>query len=184
MLSQVQKITSCACLILTCTTTLAQQYEIKSYNNFTFYYLDNSDSYDSDAMNIELTEELKANLSKLKARTDNYFFLYACNGTNYKTQYSLTALTDKGSSFIRQYLARPSKESEYDFDMQTLRENLTDNPIRIKQNVEINLYLSSGAIKKMIQNTDELPTPIFFSREMLNYLNAPNNFVVEYFQFD
>jgi hypothetical protein len=150
----------------------------KAYNNFTFYYLDNSDGYNSDAMSNELTEELRENLTKLKGRTDNYFLLYACNGTNYKTQYSLSALTEKGSNFLRQYFARPSKESEYDFDTQTLREIFTDNAIKIKQNVEINLYLSSGAIKKMTDNMGDLPTPLFFTHEMLSYLGNSNLRVV------
>lgn len=152
--------------------------DVKAYNNFTFYYLDNSDGYNSDAMSNELTEELRENLTKLKGRTDNYFLLYACNGSNYKTQYSLSALTDKGSNFIRQYFSRPSKESDYDFDTQTLREIFTDNSIKIKQNVEINLYLSSGAVKKMIDNIGDLPTPLFFTREMLTYIGNSNLRVV------
>lgn len=44
------------------------------YNNFTFYYLDNSAGAENETMSDKLNQELDINLGKLKGRTENYFF--------------------------------------------------------------------------------------------------------------
>jgi hypothetical protein len=146
--------------------------EVKPYNNFTFYYLDNSVGNNTDPISDDLVTTLKINLNKLKARNDNYFLLYACNGNNYRTAYNLNTLLDEKSTFLQTYFSKPSKFSDYDFDKKTLRDNISDNPIKIKQNIELNFYLSANAIKNMTNNIDELPTQLLFPREILIYLNS------------
>lgn len=146
------------------------QEDIKSFSNITFYYVDNSSGYQADALNLEMTDELKNNLKRLGARPDNYFFFYACNGQEPKISNNLSSLLD--GTTLKKYLSKESKESEYSFDKQSLRDNLIEYPVKIKQNVEINLFLSAYAIKNAIKNIDQLPTPVFFPRELPIYLNA------------
>lgn len=146
------------------------QEDLKAFNNLTFYYVDNSSGYQADALNLEMTDELKNNLKKLSARPDNYFFFYACNGQEPKISNSLSSLLE--GTALKKYLSKESKESEYSFDKQSLRDNLIEYPVKIKQNVEINLFLSAYAIKNAIKNVDLLPTPVFFPRELPIYLNA------------
>jgi hypothetical protein len=146
------------------------QDDVKIYNNMTFYYLDNSNGYQANEMNYEMTDELKNNLKKLINRPDNYFFLYACNGQEPKMSNNLTNLLE--GTTLKKYLAKDSKESDYFFDRQNMRDNLIDYPVKIKQNVEINMYLSAFAIKKIMQNIEDLPTPVLFPHELPVYLNS------------
>lgn len=146
--------------------------EVKSYNYFTFYYLDNSEGYEADFMNAELTNELKNNLNRLAARADNYFLLFACNGDNYKIVNDLKSLTGTSSPFLKKYLSKASNEANYSEDKKAIREHLCEYPVKSKQNVEINYYLSSNALKKMVKNMEELPTPLTFSSELLTYIDG------------
>ena len=123
-------------------------------------------------MNNEVTEELKTNLGKLVNRPDNYFFLYACNGQEPKISTSLMNLLS--GTVLKKYLSKDSKESDYLYDRQQIRDNLVEYPVKIKQNVEINLFLSAYAVKRMMQSIDDLPTPLFIPRELPIYLNGEN----------
>ncbi len=152
--------------------------EVSTYNNFTFYYLDNSAGSDYTSMSSDLVNTLKINLHKLKGRTENYLLFFASNSNNYKTEYNLNKLVDPNSILLNTYFSRPSKPCDYDFDKKVIRELLTDNPLFIKQSVELNFYLSSNAIKKAINNIDELPLPFLMYNEILSYLQG-NNFRVK-----
>ena len=152
--------------------------EVSTYNNFTFYYLDNSAGSDNTPMSNDLVNTLKINLHKLKGRTENYLLFFASNSNNYKTEYNLNKLVDPNSILLNTYFSRPSKPCDYDFDKKVIRELLTDNPLFIKQSVELNFYLSSNAVKKAINNIDELPIPFLMYNEILSYLQG-NNFRVK-----
>lgn len=141
------------------------------YNNFTFYYLDNSAGAENETMSDKLNQELDINLGKLKGRTENYFFLYASNGNNYKTEYNLNNILDKKSKLLQTYLSRPSLNPDYDFDKKIIRDNLQENPLFIKQRIEINLYLSADAVRQMINNIEALPLPLTLTKEMLLYID-------------
>ena len=129
-------------------------------------------------MSSDLVNTLKINLHKLKGRTENYLLFFASNSNNYKTEYNLNKLVDPNSILLNTYVSRPSKPCDYDFDKKVIRELLTDNPLFIKQSVELNFYLSSNAIKKAINNIDELPLPFLMYNEILSYLQG-NNFRVK-----
>lgn len=143
--------------------------DMKTYSNFTFFYLDNSSGYQADEMNFEMTDALKVNMKKLVGRPDNYFFMYGCNGQEPKISNDLNNLLE--GTMLKKYLAKDSKESNYLYDRSAMRENLVEYPVRIKQNVDINLYLSAYAVKRMMKYTDELPTPPLFINEILVYLH-------------
>lgn len=144
--------------------------DMKTFSNFTFYYLDNSSGYQADEMNFEMTDALKGNLKKLVGRPDNYFFMYACNGQEPKISNDLNNLLE--GTTLKKYLAKDSKESVYLYDRGAIRENLVEYPVKIKQNVDINIFLSAYAVKRLMKYTDELPTPQLIVNELPIYLGT------------
>lgn len=147
---------------------------VSTYNNFTFFFIDNSAGSDNEPMSDQLVNTLKINLNKLKGRTDNFLLFFASNGSNYKTEYNLNKLTDPKSQLLSKYFSKPSKPCDYSIDKRLIRDLLIENPVAIRQSVEINLYLSSNAVRQALNNIDELPVPFMLTKELLNYLNGDN----------
>lgn len=146
--------------------------DIRSFNYLTFYFVDNSDGSNANSLNSEMVEQLRDNLKKLSNRPDNYFYFYGCNGQEQLTSDNLTSFADAPK--LKKYLKNPSKESEYFFDKNAIRDHFTDYPIRIKQNIEINIYLSAYALKRMMKEMETLPSPILIPNELPIYLSISN----------
>lgn len=147
--------------------------EIKSFGYLTFYYVDNSDGYNADPLNDDMVQELKDNLNKLNNRNDNYFFFYGCNGDENKTSFNLASFN--GSPSLKKYLASPSRESDFNFDKQTIRNYFIEYPVKIKQSVEINMYLSTFAAQRLVNKIEDLPTPLVLANELPIYLNTKSS---------
>ena len=146
--------------------------DMRSYNNVTFYLVDNSDGFEADAMNDDMVQQLKENLIKLSSRPDNYFFFYGCNGEEQLISDNITNFVDLPS--FKKYLRNPSKESDFSFDKQAIREHFAEYPIKAKQNIEINIYLSTYGVKRTIKEVESLPTAILFANEFPLFLNPTN----------
>ncbi len=148
------------------------------FNTLTFFYIDNSEGYNSDplnsSLNAEVGEEFVKKLNGVADKPDNYFYLMGCNGDNPKQSNNAKALL--GSDWVKKYLGNTSRESDYATERMLLRETFTLNKIRIKKQVDVYLFLSGFAIGQMIKKIEELPTPVLFTKEMEIYLN--NNDVV------
>lgn len=144
--------------------------DLKAYNYLTFYYVDNSDGPDADPLNDNMAQELKDNLSKLSQRPDNYFFFFGCNGEESKIYNNLSAFI--ASPNLKKYLANASRESDFTYDKTKIREYFSEYPVKIKQNVEINVFLSTFAAQRLMREVEELPTPILFIKELPIYLNS------------
>jgi hypothetical protein len=137
----------------------------------TFYYLDNSEGsgVNAEALNSNLVEQLKEKLEGLKRRTDNYFVLLAANGEQpkQKTEINSTA----GSEFLLKYLSRPSKESDPYTERQMMRDLFRDYPIKVKQTIDFNLYLSSQAVKNAVRDPATLPSTLLLPKEIISIMN-------------
>ena len=164
-----KKIFSLIIILLAFNITCSAQ-DIKAYNYFTFYYVDNSDGPDADPLNEEMVQELKDNLTKLSMRPDNYFFFYGCNGEESKKANNLTSFNS--SATLKKYLSNASRESDFSYDKKEIREYLTEYPVRIKQTAELNIYLSTYAAQRIAKEIEDLPTPLVFMKELPMYLNS------------
>ncbi len=146
--------------------------DARPFNYLTMYFVDNSDGSNANALNNEMVEQLKENLKKLSNRPDNYFYFYGCNGQEQLTSDNLSNFADAPK--LKKYLKSPSKESEYSFDKKAIRDHFTEYPVKIKQNIEINIYLSAYAAKRITKEIETLPSPVFFPNELPIYLNISN----------
>lgn len=141
-----------------------------TYNNMTFFFVDNSSGFEADALNNDMSEELRNTLNRILNRNDNYFFFYGCNGEDHKATTDLKGFL--AGTTLKKYLNKDSKESDYKYDRKILRETMAEYPVKIKQNLEVNIYLSYYAIKRMLKSTEELPSVLFFTRELPIYINS------------
>ena len=146
--------------------------DAKEYNRITFYYVDNSDGSDANSLSAELIAQLKDNLKKINSKPGDYFFFYGCNGESQVMSSRVGDFADSPS--LKKYLANPSRESEYTYDKNTIREYFSEYPIKVKQRVEINIYLSAYAVKRIPKEIETLPTPLFIANELPIYLNIAN----------
>jgi hypothetical protein len=144
-----------------------------SYTYLTMYYVDNSDGAETEALNEGVVSELKESLNNLTKRPDNYFFFYGCDGAESKTSNNLASFIN--SPALKKYLANPSDEADYVYDKSVLRDYFTENPLLVKQNVEINVFLSAYAVKRMMKSTDDIPPGIFLTNEVKMYVGAIDN---------
>jgi hypothetical protein len=142
----------------------------KAYGYITVFYCDNSEGYDSEAMNDELTSHLRENLEKLTQRPDNYFFFYGSDGEDSRTSSNLTSFLSAPT--LKKYLANPSRESDFNYDKIAIRDYFVESPVRVKQNLEINIYLSTHAVKRYLQESDDIPCTVFLSNELPMYVGA------------
>ncbi len=147
--------------------------DIDSYTYLTMYYVDNSDGAETEALNEGVVTELKESLNNLTKRPDNYFFFYGCDGSESKTSNNLTSFIN--SPALKKYLANPSDEADYVYDKSVIRDYFTENPILVKQNVEINVYLSAYAAKRMMKSTDDIPPGVFLTNEIKTYVGQSDN---------
>lgn len=154
------------CIINTC---FCQNYSpAKPYTYFSFFYVDNSDGFEADPLNFNMVQLLRDEMNKLNNRSDNFFFFYGCDGDESKTANNLNNFI--GSSTMKKYLNNPSRESDYNFDKSSIRNALIDYPVTVKQQIEINIFLSTNAIKQIIAKNEELPTPLYLANELPMYL--------------
>ena len=139
-------------------------------NSMTYFFVDNSSGYKADALNEGMLEELKNNLKRMSLKgSDNYFFFYGTDGEEPKSSSNLNSFLN--GSTLKSYLNKESKESDNNFDLKMLRQFITDDKVKIKQKVEVYLFLSNNAIKRMVKMPEELPAALFFTREMPIYLS-------------
>jgi hypothetical protein len=137
--------------------------------NMTFFFVDNSSGYKADALNQEMIDQLKDKIAKAKTKFDNSFFFYGCDGEEPKSSSNAEKLL--GGPTLKSYLNKESIESEYKYDLNMLREYFVESAFKIKQNLEINLFLSANAMKRMFKRPSELPPALVFTRELPIYLN-------------
>ncbi|MFN7846390.1 MAG: hypothetical protein ACK5P4_04140 [Bacteroidota bacterium] len=140
----------------------------ETYNSMTLFLVDNSSGYKAPSMNEELTEELKSLVGRMSQKSNNYFFFYGANGE--EPLNSANAGTLVSGNSLRSYLNKESKESDNLFDLKMLRQFILYDKVVIKQNLEIYLFLSDNAVKRMIKNPDELPSFLLFCKEAQIYL--------------
>ncbi len=151
----------------------AQTSDLKTYNTLTFFYIDNSEGYNSSALNSALNSEVGVEFTKkigaVADKPDNYFMMIGSDGENPKQSTNAKSLRD--SEWMRRYLSKTSREAEYGVEKQILRESLTNNPVKIKKEVDVYLFLSGFAMNQLVKKLNEFPTPVFFTKEMNIYLN-------------
>jgi len=140
-----------------------------SFDKMTYFFVDNSSGYQADALSTEMVDDIKETLKSIALKNDNYFFFYGCNGKEQKASFEIKSLNT--GTTLKSYLYKESKESEYSYDLQTLRENISEYPVRIKQTLDIYLYLSAYSIKRMLKSPDELPPALIFTRELPIYIS-------------
>lgn len=147
--------------------------EVQEYSYFTMYYIDNSDGSETNSLNDEMIQDLKESLNNLTRRPDNYFFFYGSDGQENKTSSNLTSFLTTPT--LKKYLGNPSDEAAYSFDKIAIRDYFTENPVTVKQNIEINIYLSAYAVKRMLKEMEDVPASIFLSNELPMYLGVSEN---------
>jgi len=149
---------------------------VKSFNTMTFFYIDNSEGYTSDELNASLnftvTEEFKKRLNAVNSKPDNYFFMLASNGSDIKQSTNANSILD--SDWLKKYLSRTSKEADYVIERQSVRDNFSTYPLKIKKEVDFYIFLSAYALNQLPKRLEELPVPIFMPKELPVYLNNPN----------
>jgi hypothetical protein len=146
--------------------------DVKEYNTIIFYFVDNSDGSNANSLSAELIAQLKENLNKKTTKPDDYFFFYGCNAESQLISSRVGDFAD--SPALKKYLSNPSRESEYVYDKKVIREHFAEYPIKVKQKVEINIYLSAYAVKRIPKEIETLPTPLFIANELPVYLNIVN----------
>lgn len=147
--------------------------EVQEYSYFTMYYVDNSDGAETNALNDEMVQDLKESLNNLTRRPDNYFFFYGSDGRENKTSSNLTSFLSTPT--LKKYLGNPSDEADFSFDKISIRDYFTENPVMVKQNIEINIYLSAYAVKRMLKEMEDVPATVFLSNELPLYLGNSEN---------
>ncbi|MBL0341154.1 MAG: hypothetical protein IPP71_09625 [Bacteroidetes bacterium] len=145
--------------------------EGQEYSYFTMYYIDNSDGSETNSLNDEMVQDLKESLNNLTRRPDNFFFFYGSDGKENKTSTNLTSFLTTPT--LKKYLGNPSDEADYSFDKIAIRDYFIENPVKAKQNIEINIYLSAYAVKRMLKEMEDVPATIFLSNELPMYLSTP-----------
>ena len=148
------------------------QNDIKSHNYVTIYLIDNSEGSSAQALNDEMIIQLKESITRISKRPESYFYCYASNGEEYYNSSNVNTILE--SSGFKKYLRNPSIESDYSFDKKIIREYFTDNPQRAKQNIEVTIFLSAYATKRMMKEMESLPTPIFLAKEIPLYFTNEN----------
>lgn len=142
-----------------------------SYSFLTFFYIDNSTTLDSEPMNDDLVDELSNTVNRVSTKVNNCFYLYGCNGENSVVYTNALSSSDQ----LKKYLVRPSRESEYAFDKSNIRAYFEQNPVEIRQSLEVYVFLSVSACNRMINATSELPTPKLLATELPAYIKHPDN---------
>ena len=144
-----------------------------TFNTLTFFYVDNSEGYNSNPENSSLSPELSTEFMKklngVSDKPDNYFYLMGCNGDNPKQSNNAKSLL--GSEWVKKYLANTSREADYPTERRLLRESFSSYNLKIKKQVDVYLFLSGYAVNQLTKKMEELPTPVFFPREIGIYLN-------------
>jgi hypothetical protein len=148
---------------------IAHSQTSNSFDNMTYFFVDNSSGYQADALSSEMVDDLKVLLNKIALKNDNCFFFYGCNGQEQKTSFELKGFNT--GSTLKSYLNKESKESDYTYDLHVLRESMAEYPVKIKQSLEVYLYLSSYALKRMMKRPSELPPALVFTREIPIYIS-------------
>lgn len=141
-------------------------------NSMTYFFVDNSSGYKADALNEEMLEELKSNLKRIALKGDNYFFFYGTDGEEPKNSTNINSFLS--GTTLKSYLNKESKDSDNNYDLKMLRQLITDDKPKVKQTVEVYLFLSYNALKKIIKAPEEMPAALFFTREMPIYLSNNN----------
>ncbi len=149
---------------------------LKTFNTLTFFYIDNSEGFDSSPLNApinyEVGQEFAKRLNAVADKADNYFLLLGVNGQDPKQSSNAKSLL--GSDWVKKYIARTSHEADYGFEKALLRESFSLNPIRIKKEINVYLYLSGYALSQMQKNTEDMPTPLLFPKEIIAYVDNNN----------
>lgn len=147
--------------------------DTQEYSYVTIYFVDNSDGSETNSLNDEMAQDLKESLNNLTRRPDNFFFFYGSDGRENKTSSNLTSFLSTPT--LKKYLGNPSDEADYSFDKIAIRDYFTENPVKAKQNIEINIYLSAYAVKRFLKEMEDIPTNIFLANELPLYLMDPEN---------
>lgn len=163
----------CFLIALSSDISYGQSSGLKTFNTFTFFYVDNSEGFDSSPLNSALSNEVGQEFSRklngVADKPDNYFLLIGCNGETPKQAANAKSLLS--SDWLKKYLSRTSKEAEYGSEKQALRESFTTNPVRIKKEVDVYLFLSGYALSQLSKKLEDFPTPLFFPKEMIIYFD-------------
>lgn len=162
-----------AVFVIAATGTGKAQAGMNTFNTLTFFYVDNSEGYNSDPLNssmsTELGEEFVKKLNGVADKPDNYFYLMGASGENPKQSNNVKSLL--GSDWVKKYVGSTSREADYANERMLLRESFSMNKIKIKKQVDIYLFLSGYSIGQVTRKMEELPTPVFFPKELGIYLN-------------
>jgi hypothetical protein len=143
--------------------------DIEPYNTLSFFYIDNSEGSKTEGLNIEMQNKIKERLTETLSKHDNYFLAFTANGDKGKVSANLLTFIDNG---IKKYLQKSSNEPDYSSEKQAIREFFNDYPVRIKQSVELNFFLSANSINYLLNEASSLPTPVLIPQELVLYLNS------------
>jgi hypothetical protein len=142
----------------------------QKYDQLCLFYVDNSSGYDLPALNNDLKDTLNSLLKEQLNVPNTRFYFFGSNGSGPKQNSSLSDIFE--SDMLVKYLSRPSVDADYQTDKQSIREQFSYYPVKIKQSLEINYFLSSKAIDRLFDDVNMIPTPLVLQNELLLYLHA------------
>ncbi|MEP7171104.1 MAG: hypothetical protein ABI855_17180 [Bacteroidota bacterium] len=148
-----------------------EEMKARPFNTMAFFYVDNSQNFELNALNNDLAEILKDKLKEQQNIPQHCFYFIGTNGAKPKLSYNITNFFD--GDVLTKYLEKSSRAPDYAAEKSEVRDYFSNYPVKIKQTAEIYCFLSSNAVNKIMNDVELLPSPLVFPQEMLMYLNAP-----------
>lgn len=161
-----------------CGVGIAQSSRMQSYNYMSFTFADNSEGMGLRSISETLFEETNDELSSLVSNSnDNYFIFFGSNGDEPTISYDANKFNDE--LIYQKYTNEASEDANPMADRKILREMFVDNPVTIKSRIDCNIFLSAYATRQLLKNCDEMPTPIFFIKELPYLVNATDDVILK-----
>jgi hypothetical protein len=146
--------------------------KVTTYNTMSFFYVDNSEDSHAASLNSSMASELKEKVSDKQNNKTNYFYFFASDGSKSQRNLSYNPATLLQKA-LGEYLSRASQDADYDRDKEIVRTSFTEDfPVKIKQSVDVYIFLSSYAVKRMLKEAEQLPFPVTIPKEISLYLNS------------
>ncbi len=169
-----------ATVILTSPLMAQNSEELTTVNTLTIYYLDNSQTSVYPKINTEIAQSLRERVSASVDDKQDFFLAFLSNGQMGKFSSNEKEFLDRE---LPEFLDRKTRGSNYDSDKQLFREFfMSQFPVKVKQTVELNFYLSAYAVYNLKNKIGDYPSPISLVSEVPIYLNNDEiNIKVNYF---
>lgn len=169
-----------AMLFLTAPLMAQNSDELTTMNTLTIYYVDNSQTSVYPKINTEIAQSLRDRVSASIDDKQDFFLAFLSNGQMGKFSSNEKEFLERE---LPEFLDRKTRGSNYESDKQLFREFfMSQFPVKVKQTVEINFYLSAFAVYNLKNKIGDYPSPISLVSEIPVYLNNDEiNIKVNYF---